>query len=99
VDLEGGDGGLEGPGAGSLIHCTCALGLEVAELTLVEGGVAGEDVDAGVELLANHGGDGDHGHASVVELLHPDTLEVVGGLALGQAEGVEAVVSGHVVVL
>jgi len=99
VDLEGGHGGLERLGASCLIGGKRALGLKVGELALVEGGVTQEDVDTGVELLADHGGNGDHGHASVVELLHPDGLHVVGGLALAEAERIPSVVSGDVSVL
>jgi len=58
-----------------------------------------EDVLAVDELLADEAGDGNHGEAPVVELLHLDALHVVGRLALAEAEGVPRVVAGDVGVL
>ena len=55
---------------------------------------------AGVELLRDHGGDGDHGQAAVVELAEAVDVEPLVIFSLGKSERVEsAVVAGGVVVL
>jgi len=58
-----------------------------------------EDVDAVDELLSDEAGDGDHGQAPIVELLHLDVLHVVGGLTIAEVERVPCIVAGDMVVL
>mmetsp|Transcript_29621 Transcript_29621/g.73994 ORF Transcript_29621/g.73994 Transcript_29621/m.73994 type:complete len:317 (-) Transcript_29621:14-964(-) len=101
---EGGDtlGGLESLGARSLVDGAGALGPhgdESVSLAHLEHLVGGDEVEPVDELLCDHAGDGDHGDASVVELLELLVVEPLHILARGELEGVELVVSGGEVIL
>ena len=105
LDLVRGEGGgalgsLESLGARRLVGGARALLLHGEEGTLLahlEHLIGGDEVETVDELLGDHAGDGDHGDAAVVDLLELHVVEPLGILTLGQAEGVEGVVSGGVV--